>query len=371
MSVRSGWLSPDGQSREDTRLVSLGALTPTSPVGTRSGILPGSYTGQYRLAAFTLTGITNTMTATVSPGRAVIQAPDAQGVVSSRGAYPIALTEYVTIAFDAGDAQYGRIDLVVLRVYDDAYDGSGRTEAVVEIIKGTPAATPAAPAAPDLTLPLYEVAVQANASAGTNAIAWSTALTGRRTATVGVGGILPVSTDSTIGSYPGQYRDSDGQLQRWSGTAWTNYPVLPTWQDWTPAWTTSSGSALPALGNATVSGRYVKFGTTVHMNFSITFGSTTTYGTGATTSDNWRFSLPVTAASVQPHIGYAELGVSNSARATARLYCATTGTFELLVVSGQPSATALTNSGAVDALTPWTWAAGNVIKGGATYEAAS
>ncbi|UXX93737.1 hypothetical protein N7U49_19655 [Streptomyces sp. AD2-2] len=44
MAVRSGWLSPDSQSREDTRLVSLGALTPTSPVATRSGILPGSPT---------------------------------------------------------------------------------------------------------------------------------------------------------------------------------------------------------------------------------------------------------------------------------------------------------------------------------------
>ena len=371
MPVRSGWLSPDGQSREDTRLVSLGALTPTSSIGTRTGVLPGSYNGQYRFSGFTLTGVANTMTASISPGRAVIQAPDTLAAPGVRGAYPVALTGYLPIVFDDGDAQYGRIDLVVLRVYDDAYDGSGRSETVVEIIKGTPAATPAVPAIPDLCLALYEVTVQANASAGTNAIAWSTALNGRRTATVAAGGILPVSTDTSIGSYPGQYRDVDGQLQRWSGTAWTNYPVLPTWQDWTPTWTTSSGSALPAFGNATVSGRYVKFGTTVHMTFSITFGSTTTYGTGATTSDNWRFSLPVTAASVQPHIGYAELGVSNAVRATARLYCGTTGTFEMLVVSGQPNAAAVTNSGAVDALTPWTWASGNVIKGGGTYEAAS
>ncbi|WP_406439440.1 hypothetical protein OHB00_30500 [Streptomyces sp. NBC_00631] len=223
MPVRSGWLSPDSQTREDTRLVPLGALSPTSPVGTRSGVLPGSYNGQYRLSGFTLTGITNTMTATVSPGRAVIQAPDSQTTPSTRGAYPVALPDYVTIAFDNGDAQYGRVDLVVLRVYDDTYDGSGRTEAVVEIIKGTPAATPVAPTAPDLALPLYQVAVQANASAGTSAIAWTTALTGLRTATVAIGGILPVSTDTSIGSYPGQYRDVDGVLQRWSGTAWADY----------------------------------------------------------------------------------------------------------------------------------------------------
>ncbi|MER6527685.1 hypothetical protein [Streptomyces sp. NPDC001508] len=363
MPLRSGWLSED-QSREDTRLVPLGPLTPTSPVATRSGILPGSPDGQWRISGFTLTGTRGTMSATVSPGRAVIQGTDAQG------AYPVALTEYQPLTFTDG-AQYGRIDLVVLRVYDDPYDGLGRSEAVVEIVEGTAAAIPMAPATPPLSLPLYQVVVPAGASAGTTAIDWDTALTNLRTATVGIGGILPVTTDTSAGSYPGQYRDANGQLQRWNGTAWTTYPVLPAWQDWSPTWTTSSGSALPAYGNATVSGRYVEFGTTVHMTFSITFGSTTTYGTSATTSDNWRFSLPVTAASVQPHIGYAELGVSNSARATARLYCATTGTFELLVISGQPSATALAQSGAVDALTPWTWASGNVIKGGATYEAAS
>ncbi|MER5433888.1 hypothetical protein [Streptomyces sp. NPDC002588] len=217
MPVRSGWLSPDGQSREDTRLVSLGALTPTSPVATRSGVLPGSAEGLYRISGFTLTGTAGTLSATVSPGRAVIQGSDAQG------AYPVALTEYLPLVFADGDAQYGRVDLVVLRVYDDAYDGSGRTEAVVEIVKGTPAATPAVPAVPALALPLYEVTVPKGASAGTTPIDWANALVGRRTATVGVGGILPVTTDTTNGSYPGQYRDLNGVVQRWSGTAWTDY----------------------------------------------------------------------------------------------------------------------------------------------------
>ncbi|MFJ8106758.1 hypothetical protein [Streptomyces sp. NPDC096132] len=366
MPVRSGWLSPDGQSREDTRLVSLGALTPTSPVATRSGILPGSSDGVSRISGFTLTGAANTMTATVSPGRAVIQSTDA------RGAYPVALTEYLPLTFADGDAQYGRIDLVVLRVYDHDYDASGRSEAVVEIVQGTPAATPAVPAAPGLSLPLYEVVVQKNASGGTNAIAWSTALTGRRTATVGVGGILPVTTDTSIGAYPGQYRDLGGQLQRWSGTAWANYPVLPTWQSWTPAWTTGTGSATPSFGDATVNCRYLKSGTTVHLNFVIQFGSTTNFGTSPTTSDNWRFSLPVTASAAHPVIGFAELGASNAARAMSRIYLPTTGTFELGISSGRPDASAIAaaGQGSVDSLSPWTWANGFAIRGTATYEAA-
>ncbi|MFG2128299.1 hypothetical protein ACGFNV_10910 [Streptomyces sp. NPDC048751] len=217
MPVRSGWLSPDSQSLEDTRVVPLGTLTPTSAVATRSGILPGSADGQSRISGFTLTGTANSMTATVSPGRAVVQGTDA------RGAYPVALTEYLPLTFEDGDAQYGRLDLVVLKIYDDTYDGSGRTEAAVEIVKGTPAAIPVVPAAPAMSLPLYEVTVPKGASAGTNGIPWGTALTGRRTATVSVGGILPVTTDTAIGAHPGQYRDMSGVLQRWTGTAWADY----------------------------------------------------------------------------------------------------------------------------------------------------
>ncbi|MEV8537359.1 hypothetical protein [Streptomyces sp. NPDC051572] len=366
MTVRSGWLSPDSQSREDTRLISLGALTPTSAVATRSGVLPGSPTGSFRISGFTLTGTTGTMSGTVSPGRAIVQSTD------TRGAYPLALTEYQTVTFPDGDAQYTRIDLLVLRIYDDLYDSSGRTEAVVEIVKGTPAATPAVPAVPDLALPLYEVTVPAGTSAGTGGISWTTALVGRRTATVGVGGILPITTDTSNGAYPGQYRDLNGQLQRWNGTAWTDYPVLPTWQSWTPTWTTATGSATPAFGNATVSCRYVKFGTTVHLNFAITFGSTTTFGTSPTVNDNWRFSLPVAASSTRMAIGFAEMSANTAGnRATARVYLSTTGAFELVTCSAQSILTAYAYTGGVDGITPWTWASGYTVFGTATYEAAA
>lgn len=306
------------------------------------------------------------MTASVSPGRAVVQSTD------SRGAYPVALTEYLNVTFADGDALYGRIDLLVLRIYDDVYDGSGRSEAVVEIVRGTPAATPAIPATPDLAIPLYQISVPKNTSAGTGGITWSTALTGVRNATVGLGGILPVTTDTASGAYPGQYRDVGGQLQRWNGTAWADYPVLPTWQSWTPAWTTNSGSATPSFGNASVSCRYVKSGTTVHLNFQITFGSTTGFGTGPTTNDNWRFSLPVAAAATRLGIGFAEMSANTAGnRAMARLSLTTTGAFELVMSSAQANATAVTNTGGVDSLSPWTWASGHTIIGTATYEAAA
>ena len=221
MPLNAGWLSPDSQTRRITRLISLGPTTPANPIQSRSGILPGTYDGQFRVGGFWLGGAAGTMKATLYHGRAVIQGTSAQG------AYPVVLDEDTTLTFADGDAQYGRIDLVVLRVYDDEYDGSGRHEAAVEIIKGTPAATPAPPATPGLALVLFQVAVPAGASTAKGGIDWSTRLTDLRTTLVSVGGILPVYNNAgAAGSYPGQYQDNAnaGYLQRWNGTAWTAYP---------------------------------------------------------------------------------------------------------------------------------------------------
>ncbi|MCY0953853.1 hypothetical protein [Streptomyces sp. H27-S2] len=217
MNLRSSWVAQTGQTREDTRLTQTGATTPVNPLQARSGILPGSYDGQYRLSGFWLEG-TAAMAATLHEGRAVIQGMSGQGV------YPVTLPGTVVLTFADGDAQAGRVDLVVLRVYDSSYDTSGKYEAVIEIVQGTPAAAPAAPAAPPLSLPLYQVAVPAGASAGKGGIPWGSGLTDLRSTTVGIGGILPVVGDTGKGSYPGQYQDAATSLQRWDGAAWVPYP---------------------------------------------------------------------------------------------------------------------------------------------------
>jgi hypothetical protein len=218
MNLRSSWVAETGQTREDTRLTQTGATTMINPVQVRSGILPGSYDGKYRLSGFWMTNAA-AMAATVSEGRAVIQGDISQGV------YPVTLPASQQVTFAAGDAQYGRVDLVVLKVYDNLYDGSNRNEATVEVIQGVPAQDPKAPAVPPRSLPLYEVTVPAGASAGSGGIPWNTALKDLRTPVVSLGGILPVEGAALPGAYPGQYQDTaDGQFQRWDGGKWVSYP---------------------------------------------------------------------------------------------------------------------------------------------------
>ncbi|MEU4081575.1 hypothetical protein DEJ45_14645 [Streptomyces venezuelae] len=218
MNLRSSWVAETGQTREDTRLNQVGATTMINPVQVRSGILPGSYDGKWRLSGFWMDKA-SAMTATVSEGRAVIQGDISQGV------YPVALPASEQVTFAAGDAQYGRIDLVVLKIYDNLYDGSTRNEAKVEIIRGVPGQAPQAPVAPPRSLPLYEVTVPAGASAGNGGIPWNTSLKDLRTPVVALGGILPVEGPVLPGAHPGQYQDTaNNQLQRWDGGQWVAYP---------------------------------------------------------------------------------------------------------------------------------------------------
>ncbi|MFJ7064552.1 hypothetical protein [Streptomyces sp. NPDC101115] len=229
MALRSGWLQPTGQTRATTRLTAIGATTPVNPVASRSGVLPGSPNGTYRVSGFSLTSI-GPMTANLSYGRAVVQGSNGQG------AYPVWLDADMPLTFADGDPLNPRIDLVLLRVYDAESDGQTRSEATVEIIQGQPKAAPEPPPAPGTSLTLFHVRVPAGASAGAGGIPWATALTDLRTTTVGVGGILPVYNNATVpGSYPGQYQDNNNarQLQRWDGAAWISYPkdiggVAPT-----------------------------------------------------------------------------------------------------------------------------------------------
>ncbi|MEU4062169.1 hypothetical protein AB0F25_06990 [Streptomyces wedmorensis] len=233
MNLRSSWVAETGQTREDTRLTQTGVTTMSNPVQVRSGILPGSYDGAFRLAGFWTFG-SGAMTATVSEGRAVIQGDITQG------AYPVTLPAAASVTFTPGNAQYGRIDVIVLKIYDTLYDSSTKTEAKLEIIQGTPEQTPKVPLIPARCLPLYEVVVPAGVSAGNGGIPWNTSLKDLRSTVVSLGGILPAEGATGPGTYPGQYQDAANTLQRWDGSKWVPYPaalggIMPNTASATPA----------------------------------------------------------------------------------------------------------------------------------------
>ncbi|MGW1489775.1 hypothetical protein [Streptomyces sp. NPDC002402] len=216
MTVRAGWLLPNGQTREDTRLVPLGTMSPETAMTTRDGVIAGG-------TALAATGV-GAMQVQIAVGRALVQGTDAQG------AYPVAVTAPETLTVADGNAQNPRIDAVVLRVYDELYDNTQQTLARVEIIQGAPNATPTPPTLPPATLRLWEIAVPAGSSAGTGGITWSSALGDRRRYTSAYGGILPRGWGlSFAGAYPGQYRDNGTGLDRWDGTAWQTLDPVIGW----------------------------------------------------------------------------------------------------------------------------------------------
>lgn len=160
--------------------------------------------------------------------------------------------------------------------------------------------------------------------------------------------------------------------------------ISPTWQEWTPVWSTSTGVGTPSFGDAVLDCRYAVSARTCWGKFEVVFGATTNFGTG-TGGDNWRFTVPLPASAAHQVIGFAELNKSTAKRHIARLRMTSTDHFELELASGAPDGLDTTADGAtgggkglVDAITPWssgaagtTWAAGYAIRGTFSYETAA
>ncbi len=64
------------------------------------------------------------------------------------------------LAVAASDPTNDRIDRVILKVYDDTFDSSGNDYADIEVITGTPDASPVAPALPSTAISLATILVQ-------------------------------------------------------------------------------------------------------------------------------------------------------------------------------------------------------------------
>ncbi|MFK4070339.1 hypothetical protein [Streptomyces sp. NPDC029674] len=211
MTTRSAWHLPTGQTREDTRLAMSLGMASSGPLTARGGCAVGG---------LQLTGsAASSMQARLSPGRLWVPG----GSAAAQGGYPVTVDADTQLTFADGHATLPRIDALVVRVYDADYDASGRYEAVLEIVQGTPASAPVPPALPKSAELLYEVSVAAGASAA-RGITWATAVADRRRYTAALGGILPAGGGhGAQGAYAGQYRDAGGRLERWDGGQWRQY----------------------------------------------------------------------------------------------------------------------------------------------------
>lgn len=324
-----------------------------SALGAASGIRPGD------------PGLTVTLAGTTincSAGVAVVAYPG-QGVY--RCAFPSSTSPG---AYTAPHATLNRIDLVYLRVWDNSVDASGLNKADIVYLAGTPSSTPVAPtpAGTQIYMPLATITVLSVANGSTASVSTSV-----RPVTVAPGGILPQAATPTA-LFVGQYWDDGTNLRRWNGSTWDTYLKVPgASTSWTPTWSTSSGLHLPSFGNATVDCRYFKIGRLVMFSMNITFGSTTNFGSGAVSSDNWQFTLPVTAAVGTFPIGKAAYepgtsrGVSGSAQTTSD------GLNLQLTIDSATVGGAAAASGNVDSLSPWTWASGSRLLITGQYEATS
>jgi hypothetical protein len=142
--------------------------------------------------------------------------------------------------------------------------------------------------------------------------------------------------------------------------------ITPRWASWTPTWSTTSGSNIPAYGDATLDCIYCQTGDLVVCRFSLVMGSTTTFGS----TDNWTWSLPVTGAATEDAVGHLELNFSTTVRFYGRARMFSTTTFMIETSTGRVDGTAASANGIVDATTPETWASTDAIRGTLQYRAA-
>lgn len=153
---------------------------------------------------------------TVQPGSVVIPAD----AVTGNGVYRAGLASATAAtALDARDATNGRIDLVVFRQLDTDVVGShtaytGR----VEVITGTPSATPSVPAAPSMSVELARITVPVNGGAAASVDS------SHRTYACAVGGVIPVGSSARLPATAPTHQRAvaldDGAGWTFDGTDW-------------------------------------------------------------------------------------------------------------------------------------------------------
>lgn len=97
----------------------------------------------------------------VAAGIACIDGDD----LADQGSYLVRSTATENVAVTSPPGSDSRIDLVVLRVNDQQAGGAATNDITIEVLAGTPAASPSAPATPDSAIALAEIGPITSATA--------------------------------------------------------------------------------------------------------------------------------------------------------------------------------------------------------------
>lgn len=148
-------------------------------------------------------------------------------------------------------------------------------------------------------------------------------------------------------------------------TQWVPLAYGWQWTTYTPTWT-STGTA-PAIGNGTLSGRYAQQGKTVHLVVEISWGTTTSAGTGG-----YRLSLPsgLTARTTLEQCLTGRFFDSSANVAVAGSCTLSGGTFVALQYMRPSLAGDTVEITSVTGTAPATWANGDKLRAWGTFELA-
>lgn len=214
-------------------------LTPVGKFTARQGVRPAPGAGDVAVSA-------GTMQVTVQPFAAWIDG----GVSDTQGGYPFVSDAVETLTLDNGHATLSRTDVIAAVVHDNAFDGSGSTDAAVVVITGTAGA--GVPALPSNCLPLRNVTVPAGASLGTGGLTSGNLSTDRRTYTAALGGVVPVSSQSERDALPAVegalcYRLDTNTWEGYNGAAWAGVAGAGTYQSGTASHTYAGATQTQTL----------------------------------------------------------------------------------------------------------------------------
>lgn len=152
-----------------------------------------------------------------------------------------------------------------------------------------------------------------------------------------------------------------GVVYVYTGGAWVDVVGTSAWTDYSGTLTWATTGVAPAIGNGALVGAYRQTGKTVTFRIYWVAGGTTTFGSG-----NWLFSLPATALNSP-----AGLIQTVSAQATDTSVPTAAGGSAIITAASDVFRIYLgaSNTG-VSNTVPWTWASGDSLVIGGTYEIA-